>query len=449
MVCLLVLAQLPPWLGGQVGSASQPLFNLDLGLASVVICLRPCIGLTWLAFAWFVDGVSRLAWIYHFASVQELLDASRFAALAHLGPALPWAQILMVFTMSCSALLMLRLRRNEGARGHLAAACGLAVGLFVAADVLNGSAQVLDAKDSVRVPVNVAGSPVMNWLWSAWVQRQQGGAPLAARADARSYRAVKAWANSNPERGVLVVLVESLGLPRSKPLQIWLQSHLGTPRTLARWSLVAEQESFQGSTTYGELRVLCARQGHYSRLTPADEVDCLPRRYQTAGHQAVGLHGFDLAFFDRRDWWPRIGLAPWSFGGASAGARHRCNLSFPGVCDAEVLHEAVRLADERGGLVYALTLDTHLPLTGSLTPDPALAGLCRQSDATALACVELGRLGRVLASLEAQMAGMRNPPLVVVVGDHSPPFSDRASRAVFDSEQVPLYVLAPREVEAH
>lgn len=444
---LLLLPQLPLWLAGGMSGPGEPVFNLDLGIASVLICLNRGLGLACLLLAWGVDVAARVAFVYHFEAVHELLASARFAAMPHLGPAVHGTYLLMAFTMACCAVLLWRLPGAGVHRGRLAAACAAVLVLIVGVDVLNGSGRVLDAQDSVRLPFNVAGSPAMNAGYAAWVAHLQAGQPLAPHPDPKAYRAVRAWTADHPRSAVLVVLVESMGRPQAEALGAWMRSRIATPRVLQRWSLQESREAFQGATTHGELRVLCGRVGHYSRLTPTDEADCLPRRLVASGWQATGLHGFDLAFFDRQDWWPRIGLTAWNFNAEPPGRAGGCNVSFPGRCDAQVLRDAARLSDREGAFVYALTLDTHLPMAEGGAVDPGLARLCQRAGTAPMACLEMSRLGEVLDALESQMAQLAHPPLVVITGDHAPPFAEDASRRAFDAQQVPLYILTPHDRE--
>jgi hypothetical protein len=122
-----------------------------------------------------------------------------------------------------------------------------------------------------------------------------------------------------------------------------------------------------------------------------------------------------------------------------------CNEAYPGICDEAILREAALRVDGPGKFVYALTLDTHLPLP--FRPggtEPALRQLCIIEKVPETACDMVGRLGEVLSILETQLAALSSTPLVVVVGDHAPPFGDKENREVFDIGQVPVILLQPK-----
>lgn len=440
---MLLLAELPGWFADDVAAAAQPLFNLDVAAAALLMFAARGAGLALLVFAWFVEWASGVARIYHFASVQDLFRAAEFAATPQLSHAVASTQALVLLLMVvCGAAMWRIIGRAENVGRHVASGAAI-IALISLADVVNGSAQVLDAKDHVRFPVNVAGSPALNWGHAVWVEHVQSRSPMERLAEPKAYQAVQSWVQRHHGEGVLIVLVESLGLPIDPELRAWLQARVATPRTLRSWSFAADTEAFYGSTTYGELRVLCGMVGHYTRITEAEGSQCLPRRWGSAAQRPIGLHGFDLSFFARHDWWPKVGLVPWTFRGQRSGPAAGCNATFPGVCDAELLRESVRLAQVRGAFVYALTLDTHLPLSGAPIVDAGLERLCRRANVGPMVCQVVARLGVVLTTLESELAGMSERPFVVITGDHSPPFADEASRGTFDAGRVPLYLLKP------
>jgi hypothetical protein len=75
---------------------------------------------------------------------------------------------------------------------------------------------------------------------------------------------------------------------------------------------------------------------------------------------------------------------------------------------------------------------------------PGLAELCAHERLPADGCQIVNRLGWLLDQLQADVAAMLQPPLVLVSGDHAPPFLERAARDAFDPARVLDFVLEPR-----
>lgn len=445
-VGLLISAlHLPSWLlkllshGGPVDE--RPLFNLDLLLAAIVACFSTTVGGMLLVLAWVFELMRAVAKNYHFLSVVDLLDAARFADLVSLSIFINWRFLMSSMLLVACCIAVLHLSHRQHRLGLLLLGAAVVLQMF---DVLNGSFSISGfSKDKRTLNVNVAGSPAWNIL------HDQLRSPLA-KGELRhmqgvaSYAALSDWYAKHPGRSALLVLVESMGQPRDTELTQWLTKQLATPAVTARWRVTQATEPFMGATTSGELRVLCGLQGHYTRLTADNSKGCLPAKLKLDGYEALGLHGFHLRMFDRQAWWPKIGLTPWDDIVSDGKLPSRdCNAAFPGICDATLLTEAVRRVEKPGRLVYALTLDTHLPLKTTGTSPPELVSLCAQTGLTDVACEFIGRLGQVLTSLESELLSTNGEAMVVVVGDHAPPFAEHRNRKAFIDGRVPVIILEP------
>lgn len=317
--------------------------------------------------------------------------------------------------------------------------------LAAGCDAANGSFNLFGfGKDSRILGMNFASSPVWN-IWSSERQGQVVVGSLSPMSNPATFRALRGWHSAHPSRTLVLVLVESMGLPRAPGLQAWLLKRLATRRLTARWTIRQGEEPFLGSTTFGELRTLCGLQGHYSRMDKVHAVDCLPRVFAAQGMTSIGIHGFGLRMFDRNDWWVKIGLQPWQWE-AGVDTPMNCNLAFPGVCDRAVIERAMQLAQQPERFIYALTLDTHLPLDlRQEIPLPEdLRVACAASSTPLAPCQLVSKLGDVLARIESALATSEATPFVVVVGDHSPPFGELANREVFASDRVPFFEIIPR-----
>ncbi len=449
---IVILAlQAPSWVwqiaSGNFRAEERALFSLDLLAAAIVACFSSALGALALAIAWSAEGLRVLAKNYHFLSALDFLEATRFAALLGLTRFITVPVLIGAIALAASACVVLRQTRGRRELALPLVSTMLALALM---DGLNGSSRILGLGGDQRLlAVNLAGSPSWNTLEDRRTELYSDKAPRPAE-DPVAFRLMRDWHATHPRAGILLVLVESMGEPRAKPVSEWLAGRLYHPLLRQRWQFSAGTEPFAGNTTAGELRVLCGLHGHYSRLTDSLAADCLPSRLRRSGMATVALHGFSLRMFDRRDWWPRIGLTPWNGAPLAGQPPHTgCNAAFPGVCDDTLLSEAVAQVGVGAGtdrFVYALTLDTHLPLAmEGESPDADLTARCLATRTADTACQLVARVGAVLARLAAALAASPATPLVVVVGDHSPPFVERANREAFEQARVPLFVLAPAQ----
>lgn len=93
--------------------------------------------------------------------------------------------------------------------------------------------------------------------------------------------------------------------------------------------------------------------------------------------------------------------------------------------------------------VYLLTLNTHLPLAPVSISDSERQ-LCSAEQLDEDVCQMVAQTGRVLSAIGREAAAVAQAPLIVVIGDHAPPFVRAVSRAQFDPKYVPAYVLRPQ-----
>lgn len=446
-VAIVTTLHAPSWLNVWIFQGprveERPLLNLDLLFGAAVACVSSLGGALVLISAWAADGLRAAAKNYYFMSTLDFVDAAWFIDMLNLPALVSLTMLGDIAGVVACLWVVLRLTRHSR---RLVLPLLILASLAVGCDFANGSFHWFGmAKDKRAVSLNFAGSPA----WNVWATERQGLAVSGAAvriANPVTFQALQSWQAGHPGQTSLLIVIESMGLPRDPALSQWLQGRLMTSRLGARWDVQASDETFSGSTTYGELRTLCGLRVHYSRLDDAMAANCLPRQLQAVGMSSIGIHGFGLRMFDRSAWWPRIGLQPWSWLDGTAPKSMNCNPAFPGICDADVLAQAVTLAQVSGRFVYALTLDTHLPL--DLTRQPRLPddlrAVCAASATPLEACQLVRRLGDLLARLESMLAASRTTPFLIVVGDHAPPFSERSNREAFATDRVPLFIMTPR-----
>jgi len=160
------------------------------------------------------------------------------------------------------------------------------------------------------------------------------------------------------------------------------------------------------------------------------------------------MHGFSENMFDRNRWWPIIGFKDVRFAEQLTSiTTKQCGAAFRGICDDDLIAAAVQMAIRPLTFSYALTLNSHLPVANISIP-PDLAQACEVAKTGRAVCMLLAHQGIALKAVAGQLATRSTPLLVIVAGDHPPPFSDTYSRNQFLLGSVPLFLLAPKIIDA-
>lgn len=251
---------------------------------------------------------------------------------------------------------------------------------------------------------------------------------------------------------VMVVIVEAMGLPRDQHMksrleQIWLR-----PEIAARYDVSRGSTAFFGSTTSGEMRELCGRWGDYDEIS-GPQPNCLPAMLAAKGYRTTSYHAFTPRFFDRKQWYPLIGIEHSNFEDeVEAKGASACPNVFAGACDRDIPQIIGEQLKDRSKpqFIYWLTLNSHLPVI----EDPKLGTTnCKQlggsDDADfPIICRMYSVWDDTAAALAKMVSQPGFPPTdILIVGDHMPPFSHQKSRLKFDPEHVPWFLLKHREVQ--
>ncbi|WP_182466650.1 sulfatase-like hydrolase/transferase [Sphingomonas gilva] len=249
------------------------------------------------------------------------------------------------------------------------------------------------------------------------------------------------------KRDLILVVVESMGLPNDPTMRARLTTRWRQPDVAARYTLSEGAAPYFGSTTSGEIRELCGRWGDYYELVERSDAGCLPAQLAAKGYRTTAMHSFAGDFFARDAWYPNIGFGRMIFREAlverGAGV---CPGVFPGACDRDVptIMRAVLANDTQPQFVYWLTVNSHLPV-------PADAAL-RTGDCPATEIAAIRRFGMICRqfklwddiadALATQLVRPDFPDAdILLVGDHMPPYFDRAQRSQFDPARVPWILL--------
>ena len=435
-----VLLNVPFWWLGQTSFLHRAWLNVDLFLPLIVASVSPVAACASLLLLWILDMAVSQSLTWHFHSPFEFIRSIEFVPAIDVAGYVTLSRIAMAIPfLGCGVAAIWLVRRRP--RVYLSV---LPLLLTVAlVDGLNGSS-FLWKRATRFLPGNVAGSATkvsINSMLSSATDELKILPPNTALTEQFD---VISWAKSHPDRGVLLVLVESMGLHNDPRMRHWIRDQLVDETISAQFRVDDFSVPFKGSTTSAELRELCHLDGSYRALSDRDNSSCLPNELGALGWETVGLHGFSHRMFMRGEWWFSTGLQRRLFAEElAAPAQVLCGGAFVGICDDVVMRRSVREAEGARRFVYALTLNGHLPLPTAIVPG-RLRSVCGESGAGEGVCDLTAVNGVALRGLREALKTSGHQPLVLVVGDHSPPFGDLQSRQQYSQTSVPGFVLVPR-----
>jgi len=263
-------------------------------------------------------------------------------------------------------------------------------------------------------------------------------------------------ARADGKRHIIVMVVESLGLPRgnAEMQRLLFAEYKNNPAVRARYDLSQGFNPYYVSTTAGEVRELCGRWGDYYDLVDRKDENCMPARLAKKGYATHAMHSFIGSFFEREKWYPNIGFQTTDFGRLliERGARN-CGGVFAGACDRDVPKQMTEILKKakKPTFLYFLTVNTHLPVPagmnlnnedcGRISPklEKAFPQICRQF-------VMWHDLNNAMV---AQITAKDFPDAdILIVGDHMPPYFDRYHRSQFDPAHVPWLYLRRKDDSA-
>lgn len=252
-------------------------------------------------------------------------------------------------------------------------------------------------------------------------------------------------------RNVLVIMVESMGLPAATadaaPDRALFDSIWDARKWSSRYTVSRGSTPYFGSTTKGEMRELCGVWADYKDVDFA-RTSCLPARFAKAGYGTLAIHSSRSELFQREKWYPRFGFGQRMFQDdfLSRGA-HRCGGVFPGACDRDIPRVIGNLLRQGGGkpqFVYWLTVNTHLPVPSSagLGTQECRLGAPGYGTAFPMPCRGYALQKQLVDALTAEIMRPDFPDTdILIVGDHMPPYFQRSLRQRFDNEHVPWILL--------
>ncbi|MCO6504684.1 MAG: sulfatase-like hydrolase/transferase [Snodgrassella sp.] len=246
-----------------------------------------------------------------------------------------------------------------------------------------------------------------------------------------------------PPKKILFILNESWGIfiPDGKKINPSVYAPL---LDLPNVQFIAQgQNPAEHSTIMGEIRELCdlkAKSPNFV-LGPYKKFEqCVPLRLQKQGYQVQAFHASYAKMYDRKDWYPHMGLQNARFFPQFSNIQ-QCH-SYPGACDYNIVHDisiANREAKDKS-FIYWLTLNTHHPyserdMLGQNRFD------CKQAlfEGREEACRNLNlqhQFFQIVAD-EIKANGFKETD-IIVVGDHSPPIMLDKYKDSFERDSVPF-----------
>lgn len=255
------------------------------------------------------------------------------------------------------------------------------------------------------------------------------------------------------DRNLVVVMVEALGQFKDPALAAALYGAFDDPALNRRFDIKRGSVPYYGSTTAAEMRELCLSKRSYLDVVDGD-VDtaaCLPNALARRGYDTVSYHGYVSDFFERAEWYPKVGFKRSNFADAliaRAGDGVRlCGATFQGVCDRDIarwIRQDLEGAAEPT-FAYWLTLNSHFPTRRSTVVAHAFPCAEHGLEADSQVCVMADYWMDVFnGAISIAQADTPRPTTVLIVGDHAPPILRRGERERFVADRVPYIALTPK-----
>lgn len=436
-----VLMNVPFWILSQVIYINRPVISYDFLFALLLMSISTRLALLYLTTSFFGEIISISAFNYQFSNASDFILTVNYLQLLEVAQ---WFTIYNVFyaLVIIGALVVIVLSSLLIRKSKVNVRCVVVFILFIFISDIQVGSNVFRPQDSIIFRYNLAGSQMFSLVISQLGKKQQAYSNTAVPIgdSVLDLIDIYQWAEMNPLRSILFVIVESYGHSNIEELNMWVSAPLSHSEYTLKRSLVA----FRGATTSGELRSLCSLSASYLTVKAANVSECLPNRLQKLGWSTVSFHGFSRAMFDRFQWWKQIGFTQSVFvEDIHTSAENRCGSIFKGVCDRHLLALAMKSLQRPKSFVYVLTLDTHLPV--AITPLRAdISALCEKNALDMVPCMHFQNIRNTIEVTMQQVQSMTIKPLVVVIGDHAPPFQTLEYRDLFHDSVVPAFVLIPK-----
>jgi hypothetical protein len=244
----------------------------------------------------------------------------------------------------------------------------------------------------------------------------------------------------------LMVVVEALGHFADPAKQSILLQPFSDPDLRRKYDVSFGTTTYYGSTTAAEMRELCETRQPYEDVLGGKKFVCLPQELKQRGYRTVAVHNFTGAFFERSQWYPKLGFEREIFMKDLVPSLHRlCGGPFRGPCDADVapiIEQKLREA-KQPTFFYWMTLSTHVPIA----PHEGTPRLGCADGGGRIGHVEVCYMTELWMDMFAGVVKLaRDLPgtEIMLVGDHAPPLWSKAGRELFTPGKVTWVRLTPK-----
>jgi hypothetical protein len=277
---------------------------------------------------------------------------------------------------------------------------------------------------------------------------EENNIEIVPRVSALSYSLADFEVDNYPNK-ILLIVLESYGLFKNEAIYNEIINEFSN-KINKNYIIKLKSVKFSGATTSGEIRELCGvKADSYEIVSILKKHECLPSRLANLGYKTTGFHYFFKSSFNRDIWWPKVGFSNTYF---LDSYNHRkkilCGGFLNGWCDKQLILDLFEsLDDQSKSFSYGLTLNSHLPVH-------------RNDDIIAIKKLKEKKYFDVTNDIELLIDSWRvvfnevseqlnkkncNDVLIVIVGDHAPPYMAKQNRSVFSSAEVPYIVISPKK----
>jgi hypothetical protein len=481
-----VVANVPFWVASHsLGLIQSGCFDPSYALAGVLVLFLPRIpAAMFLLFAIFVDVVTSVCLTFYLSLSECLANFRVLGGLSRAGhSAIVTVLGLTLLIVTASASLPAAKIIGIARRRTVAALIGSMV-FFVSADVVYANiVSIARGRSHLAHPFQLtaaqgdgmafAGGPpklrlarpsvlrlIRDEIGTLKFQRQylQGSFQASSAVPNATIRALRYAGITSDRSGkempnVALVLLESWGQSSDSAVKDALLKPYFQPGLLARYQVFQGTVPFFGPTVAGEGRELCGSNiGFFMMGATAEQLhDCVPDRLAALGFHDIALHGMGGYGFHRLTWYQTIGFRERWFGDRfRQDGLPDCQGALVGTCDASVadwIAHRLEKAEATPEFVYWVTLNSHLPLqVPTALLHPATCSIARLLEQQPVLCAWYQLVANVHGAVaQLAMSKLARPTVLIVVGDHAPPFSNPAQRSQFSSLVVPYVILIPRE----
>lgn len=254
---------------------------------------------------------------------------------------------------------------------------------------------------------------------------------------------------------IILIIIESYGLFKNRAIQNSLLNEFSESIKVEKF-IQSGEIPFAGATTSGEVRELCGVQGDYKlALRNFDYSQCLPNRLKSLGYNTSGFHYYYRSGFNRAIWWPNVGLNNLHFLDAylKKPGVELCGGFLNGGCDKDLIDDLFISVDnaDRKSFAYGLTLNSHLPVySNDHISNVGISNSAHINRMTGSVNELVGSWRVVMKAISDNINTRPNSDMIVViVGDHSPPFLTPEHRGLFDGAHVPYIIVKTNKIKNH